>query len=206
MPLLSLMHMIQNYIQQLTQAEPIFQNIIVRYGMPKITTRKAGFGALVHLILEQQVSIASAKSCYIKIENHSPIIPKNLLLISNEQFKTLGVSKQKTLYIKNLAQQIVDNTIDIENLHTLPNEEIFKKLTSLKGIGSWTAQVYMMFCLQNPDIFPVGDIAVQKTMQELFGCTTIQQMEEKANQWKPYRSYATYILWHHYLSIRNRIV
>ena len=192
-------------LPNLTQLEPKFQQIIDTYGHPIITTRPSGFVALSQLILEQQVSIASAKACYNKIESHlNGFTPKLLLNISDEELKSYGVSRQKISYIKNLAVCIEENKIDLESFHSKTETEIYAELIQLKGIGKWTAQVYLMFCLQKKDVFPIGDIAVQHTMRELFQTETLEEMENHANNWKPFRSLATYLLWHHYLKKRNR--
>ena len=192
-------------ISKILQLEPKFQEIIDTYGNPTITTRASGFIALSQLILEQQVSIASAKACYDKIENYlNGFTPQLVLQTSDEELKTCGVSRQKISYIKNLARSIEKNKIDLESFHSKTETEVYTELIQLKGIGKWTAQVYLMFCLQKKDVFPIGDIAVQHTMRELFQTETLEEMELHATNWKPYRSLATYLLWHHYLKKRNR--
>lgn len=192
-------------LSKILQLEPKFQEIIDTYGNPTITTRTSGFIALSQLILEQQVSIASAKACYDKIENYlNGFTPLLILQASDEELKACGVSRQKISYIKNLARSIEKNKIDLESFHSKTETEVYTELIQLKGIGKWTAQVYLMFCLQKKDVFPIGDIAVQHTMRELFQTETLEEMELHATNWKPYRSLATYLLWHHYLKKRNR--
>lgn len=194
-----------SFLEQLIELEPKFQQIIETYGNPIITTRPSGFIALSKLILEQQVSIASAKACYDKIEKHlNGFTPKLLLDVSDEELKSCGVSRQKISYIKNLALCIEENQIDLESFHSKTETEVYTELIQLKGIGKWTAQVYLIFCLQKKDVFPIGDIAVQHTMRELFHTETLEKMEKHADNWKPFRSLATYLLWHHYLRKRNR--
>lgn len=194
-----------NFLEQLIELEPKFQQVIDVYGNPIITTRPSGFIALSQLILEQQVSIASAKACYDKIESYlNGFTPNLILTVSDEELKSCGVSRQKISYIKNLALCIQENKIDLESLHAKSESEVYAELIQLKGIGKWTAQVYLMFCLQKKDIFPIGDIAVQHTMRELFQTETLEEMENHAENWKPFRSLATYLLWHHYLKKRNR--
>lgn len=192
-------------LPEILQIEPKFQIIIDTYGHPIITTRPSGFVALSQLILEQQVSIASAKACYDKIEKYlNGFTPKLLLDVSDEELKACGVSRQKISYIKNLALSIEENKIDLESFQSKTEIEVYSELIQLKGIGKWTAQVYLMFCLQKKDVFPIGDIAVQHTMRELFQTETLEEMENHADNWKPFRSLATYLLWHHYLRKRNR--
>lgn len=193
------------YLPDILSLEPKFQQIIDTYGHPTITTRPSGFIALSQLILEQQVSIASAKACYDKMENYlNGFTPKLVLEATDEVLKKCGVSRQKISYLKNLALCIEENSIDLESLQHKTAQEVYNELIQLKGIGKWTAQVYLMFCLQKKDIFPIGDIAVQHSMRELFNLETLEEMENHAENWKPYRSLATYLLWHHYLKKRNR--
>ncbi len=191
----------------LLKVEQKFQIIIDTYGMPNITTRPQGFQALSHLILEQQVSISSAQACYDKIVRFCGDLTPELLLSKNdEELKVnCGVSKQKATYIKYLAEKIIQKEIDLYSFEVKSQEEVYQELISLKGIGRWTAEVYLMFCLQKDNVFPVGDIAVQHTMREFFQTETLQEMEDYANKWKPYRSLATYLLWHWYLGKRNRL-
>lgn len=192
-------------LSKILHLEPKFQKIIETYGNPTITVRPSGFIALSQLILEQQVSIASAKACYDKIENYlNGFTPQLIIQTSDEELKACGVSRQKISYIKNLALSIEKNKIDLESFHSKTETEVYNELIQLKGIGKWTAQVYLMFCLQKKDVFPIGDIAVQHTMRELFQTKSIEEMELQAANWKPYRSLATYLLWHHYLKKRNR--
>lgn len=193
------------HLPDILSLEPKFQQIIDTYGNPSITTRPSGFVALSQLILEQQVSMASAKACYDKMENYlNGFTPKLVLEATNEELKSCGVSRQKISYLKNLALCIEENSIDLESLQHKTAQEVYNELIQLKGIGKWTAQVYLMFCLQKKDVFPIGDIAVQHTMRELFLTETLEEMENHAENWKPFRSLATYLLWHHYLKKRNR--
>lgn len=192
-------------IDFLSQKEKIFQTIIETFGVPTIPSRPQGFQTLVLLILEQQVSIDSAKATFNKIKAQFPELrPEQLVGISTEEFRALGVSRQKANYISGLAQAVIDKTIDLESLPHKPAEVVREELIKLKGIGNWTIDIYLMFCLQSPDIIPLGDIAVVNTIKELLDIHTKEEMETLAQNWRPYRSMATYLLWHHYLNKRNR--
>lgn len=193
-------------LPELIQLEPKFQLIIDEFGLPEIKTRPQGFVALVQLILEQQVSIASAEACFRKIESKiQKVEPLAILTLSDEELNACGVSRQKIKYIKNLAEQINLQTFLPFELEKLSEEEAFQQLIQLKGIGKWTAEVYLMFCLQKKNIFPIGDIAIQRAMFDLFDCKSIDEMVLKASQWNPYQTLASYLLWHHYLGKRNRL-
>ena len=197
----------QEAIDYLSEKDSIFKAIIEQYGMPTIPKRPQGFETLVLLILEQQVSIDSAKATFLKIKaSQKMLIPEVLLHVSDEEFRTLGVSRQKTSYIKALATAILDKELDLESLPKKTAQQVREELIKIKGIGNWTIDIYLMFCLQVPDLLPLGDIAVVNTMKELLDIHDKDAMEIHAEQWSPYRSYATYLLWHHYLNKRNRKV
>ncbi len=197
----------QEAIDYLLEKDTIFKSIIEEYGMPTIPKRPQGFETLVLLILEQQVSIDSAKATFLKIKaSQKAIAPEVLLHISDEEFRNLGVSRQKTSYIKALATAILNKELDLESLPAKTAQQVREELIKIKGIGNWTIDIYLMFCLQSPDLLPLGDIAVVNTIKELLDIHDKDAMEIHAIQWSPYRSYATYLLWHHYLKKRNRTV
>lgn len=194
----------QEAIDFLSSKNIIFKEIIERYGLPQIPRRPQGFETLVLLILEQQVSIDSAKATFMKIKNYTTCDPENLAVLSDEEYRNLGVSRQKTKYIKILAEAVLNKELDIESLASKSALQVREELIKLKGIGNWTIDIYLMFCLQEPDLIPLGDIAVINTIKELFDIHDKLEMEKYAQEWSPYRSYATYLLWHHYLTKRNR--
>ncbi len=197
----------EDAIQHLTQNDIVFKNIINKYGLPIIPKRSEGFETLVLLILEQQVSIDSAKATFLKLKEKEPDFnPEKLLSLSDESFRLLGVSRQKTSYIKALSTAILNNDIELCTLKSKTAQEVREELIKIKGIGNWTIDIYLMFCLQEPDLLPLGDIAVVNTMKELFDIHEKEAMEVYAQNWIPYRSMATFLLWHYYLNKRNRTV
>ena len=197
----------QQSILYLSEKEPIFKLIVEKYGMPIIPKRPQGFETLVLLILEQQVSIDSAKATFLKLKKMQPnFIPESLISLSNDEFLNSGVSRQKTSYIKDLSHSIINNHINIESLATKSSEQVREELIKIKGIGNWIIDVYLMFSLQAQDIIPLGDIAVINTIKELLDIHDKQEMEDYVAKWSPYRSVATFLLWHYYLRKRNRKV
>jgi DNA-3-methyladenine glycosylase II len=195
----------QQAIDHLFQKSPIFKLIIATYGLPTIPKRPQGFETLVLLILEQQVSIDSAKATFLKIKTeHATFKPELLIQVSDEKYRTFGVSRQKTTYIKALSLAILNKEIDLESLPQKSAQKVREELIKIKGIGNWTIDIYLMFCLQEPDLLPLGDIAVVNTIKELLDIHDKQEMENHTEQWSPHRSYATFLLWHYYLSKRNR--
>jgi DNA-3-methyladenine glycosylase II len=197
----------QKAIDFLSKKDKIFKTVIETYGVPVIPKRTQGFETLALLILEQQVSIDSAKATYIKLKNQiESFEPENLLDLPEENFRICGVSRQKTKYIKCLAEAILEKTIDLESLPNKSPEIVREELIKIKGIGNWTIDVYLMFSLDAPDILPLGDIAVVNTIKELLNIHDKPEMEMYTQKWQPYRSMATFLLWHHYLQKRNRKV
>jgi DNA-3-methyladenine glycosylase II len=197
----------QEALQYLSEKDSIFKPIIEKYGLPTIPKRPQGFETLVLLILEQQVSINSAKATFLKLKaKHTNFNPESLLSFSDEEFRNSGVSRQKTSYIKALSHSIINNHIDLESLATKSSEQVREELIKIKGIGHWTIDIYLMFSIQSPDIIPLGDIAVVNTIKELLNIHDKQEIENYVSKWSPHKSVATYILWHYYLSKRNRKV
>jgi DNA-3-methyladenine glycosylase II len=197
----------QKAIEYLSEKDTIFKLIIEKYGLPTIPKRPQGFETLVLLILEQQVSIDSAKATFLKLREKIKIFEPGILLeLSDDEFRTVGVSRQKTSYIKALSNAILNKDIDLESLPTKTADQVRQELIKIKGIGNWTIDIYLMFCLQAPDLLPLGDIAVINTIKELLDIHEKEAMELHAVQWSPYRSYATFLLWHYYLNKRNRTI
>ena len=192
-------------IAYLYKKDNIFKQISQQFGIPIQPKRPQGFETLVLLILEQQVSIDSAKATFIKLKTAIPDFSvENVFAFSEENFRTCSVSRQKTKYIKALAEAIISKELDIESLALKNPELVREELIKIKGIGNWTIDIYLMFCLNSLDIIPLGDIAVVNTMKELLDIHTKEEMEIYAQKWKPYRSVATYFLWHYYLEKRGR--
>ena len=192
-------------IAYLYKKDNIFKQISQQFGIPIQPKRPQGFETLVLLILEQQVSIDSAKATFIKLKTAIPDFSvENVFAFSEENFRTCGVSRQKTKYIKALSEAILSKELDLESLASKEPEIIRQELIKIKGLGNWTIDIYLMFCLESLDIIPLGDIAVVNTMKELLDIHTKEEMEIYTQKWKPYRSVATYFLWHYYLEKRGR--
>jgi DNA-3-methyladenine glycosylase II len=189
---------------KLASEDADLQKIIDTYGYPPFWSRPNSFESLVHIILEQQVSLASALSALNKLrERVEEITPARILLLTDEEMRACYVSRQKSGYIKYLAEALLSGQLNLEDLYQLYDDEVRAKLTALKGIGNWTADVYLMFALQRADIFPIGDLAAVnalKRVKQLSAETTKEEMLELISRWAPYRSLAAMLLWHFYLS------
>jgi DNA-3-methyladenine glycosylase II len=189
---------------ELASKDPDLQKIIDTHGYPPFWSRPNSFESLVHIILEQQVSLASALSALNKLkERVQELTPARILLLTDEEMRACYVSKQKNSYIKYLAEALLSGQLKPEEFHNLPDDEIRVQLVALKGIGNWTADVYLMFALQRADIFPIGDLAAVnalKRVKHLPAHTTLEEMLTITAQWKPYRTLAAMLLWHYYLA------
>ncbi len=193
---------------ELAKKDPIFHEIIRSYGYPPMWTRPANFSTLVYIILEQQVSLASAKAAFLRLKKKlGNITASKLLELSEEELKSCYFSRQKTVYARHLAQQIHSKELKLSKLKDLSDEEIRLILKKVKGIGDWTVDIYLLFALQRTDIFPTGDLAMMQAVKELKLLSKSVSKEEVvaiANSWRPYRSVATMLFWHHYLSVRRK--
>lgn len=178
-------------------------NILNQYGYPPMWTRPCTFQTLIHFILEQQVSLASALAALNKLkEKTGTITPLKLLALSDEEMKSCYFSRQKLIYARQLAEAITSKKLLLKKLVSMTDDEVRKVLTSIKGIGTWTADVYLLFALHRTDIFPTGDLAMMHAFRE------IKQLDKNiskdeilciAEPWKPYRSIASMMLWHYYI-------
>ena len=193
-------------LKRLTQTHKIFALIYYKYGAPPNWKRPQGFVALSRIILEQQISLASAEAHFNKLNNYLPeFSPTEILKLTDEEMRASQISRQKAKYLRALSRAVSNKELDFDELQKLSPEEVRKKLTSIKGIGDWTTDIYLMFCLQSKDIFPMGDIALITTIKELTKVKTKEEIIRLTQKWKPYRSLAAYFLWYYYLKKRNRI-
>ncbi|MGI4727072.1 MAG: DNA-3-methyladenine glycosylase family protein [Janthinobacterium lividum] len=199
----------QNYQQlcdELAARDASFIDIISSYGYPPFWSRPNTFESLIHIILEQQVSVASGLAALQKLQNKLEIVSaENLLALSDEELKACYFSRQKTVYARDLARNILNGNLILAELKLLPDEEIRRKLTAIKGIGNWTTDIYLMFILHRTDVFPSGDLAAVnalKRIKNLSKDTEKERLLHMSEAWKPYRTIATMLLWHEYLSRR----
>lgn len=177
-----------------------------RYGPPPLWDREPGFATLVQIILEQQVSLASAKACFVKLEARlGEVTPKAFLSVSDHDLKKDGFSRQKTAYCRGLASSVLEGSIDLDGLARLPDDKVKDRLIAVKGIGNWTADIYLLMALLRPDVMPRGDIALHSAWHRVSGerKPSADEFLEIAERWRPHRSSAARLLWHFYLSERR---
>ena len=172
-------------------------------GTPPLWSREEGFATLIHIILEQQVSLASALSAFNKLkEKIGQITPENVLKLDDAEMKACYFSRQKTGYARNLANAILSGDLNLENLSNLSDEQVRAELTKIKGIGRWTADIYLLMVLLRLDVMPKGDLALHaafKNLAKLEKRPNSDEFIEIAEKWKPLRAVAARLLWHFYL-------
>ena len=173
-------------------------------GVPPLWARRPGFTTLIKIILEQQVSLASAKAVYRRlIKNIKPFTPTRFEELGIEYLKSLGVTRQKSSYCINIAAAILDDKLDLKSLNNLNDDDAKEILGRIKGIGSWTADIYLLMALRRADIWPLGDISLASSMKKIKRLRTLPTNEKQikvAEKWRPYRSVAARMLWQHYLN------
>jgi DNA-3-methyladenine glycosylase II len=197
----------ENYkqaIDELCIRDYDFKKIIEKIGPPPIWSREPGFSTLVRIILEQQVSLRSAKAAFDKLVSKiSPLSPENFLSLSDEELKEIGFSRQKSRYCRLLATEIVTGYLNLDNLALLKDNEAKSALMQLKGIGHWTGDIYLLMALNRADVWPAQDLALAIAVQKLKNFDTrpsFEEIERIAESWRPWRAVAARILWHFYLS------
>lgn len=190
----------------LAAADGQLRTVFEKYGTPPLWDREPGFATLLQIILEQQVSLASAKACYDKLSRRlKHVTPKKLLTLSDAELKTVGFSRQKTSYARYLAESLVNKTVDLHDLSNRTDLEAKSKLMQLKGVGEWTSDIYLLMVLLRPDVMPKGDIALHTAWHTLGGepRPSSDEFLVIAEKWRPYRSVAARLLWHYYLCERD---
>jgi DNA-3-methyladenine glycosylase II len=191
----------------LTKKDKDLRRIIKEHGYPPMWTRPATFQTLILTILEQQVSLASAYAAFKKLREHiGNITPKAILELTDEEMRACYFSRQKMIYARELARAILSKQLRLKKLNSLSNDEVRYEMKKIKGIGDWTADVFLMHALQRTDLFPLGDVALVNSLKFVKGLPTDVSKEKMlaiAEPWRPYRTIAAMILWHDYIQKRG---
>lgn len=178
--------------------------ILNTFGPPPLWARAPGFPSLIHIILEQQVSLASARAAFVKLHQAiNPVQPDSFLMLTDAELKAIGFSRQKTHYCRLLAEAVRNKTLDLAALDGMSDDEARNTLKQIKGIGDWTADIYLLMVLLRPDVWPKGDLALAVAVQRLKKLPTRPTQDELvmlAECWQPHRATAARMLWHFYLS------
>ena len=195
---------IKDHVEELASREPAFAAVVERHGIPEPRASERGAQTLLRTIVGQQVSVAAARSMWAKLEAAfgSPPDLAKLLAASDEELRAAGMSRQKSGYIRSLAELVLSGELDLENLPE-DDEEAIALLTKIKGIGRWSAEIYLLFAEGRADVFPAGDLAVMIEIGRLMGLPdkpSEKQLRELAEAWRPYRGAAAVLAWHSYNS------
>jgi DNA-3-methyladenine glycosylase II len=191
-------------LRHLADRDPDLAQILEVLGPPPMWAREPGFPTLVHIILEQQVSLASARAAYDRLlVAATPLTPGGFLKLDDARLKAIGFSRQKTAYGRHLARAIVEGQLDLEALEAMDDAAARSALIQIKGIGPWTADIYLLMALRRPDVWPSGDLALVAAVQRIKGLAsrpTPEEMDAHGEHWRPWRAVAARLLWHYYLS------
>jgi DNA-3-methyladenine glycosylase II len=191
-------------LQELAERDFDLAQILAALGPPPLWAREPGFPTLVHIILEQQVSLASARAAFNRLTTAvSPLTPERFLELDDASLKTIGFSRQKTAYSRLLAESILSGDTNLDALGRMEDETARSALLRIKGIGPWTADIYLLMALRRPDIWPSGDLALAtavQTVKRLPYRPSPDQLDEIGRHWQPWRAVAARVLWHYYLN------
>lgn len=193
--------------EHLATLDPIFAECL-RVGGPelRVFTRVPGFAGLVRIVMEQQLSTRVAETLWAKLlARLDPVTPDGLLALDEDTLRSCGFSRQKIGYARGLAAAVAEGRLDLDALHRLPDDAAVEALCRLKGIGRWTAEIYLMGALGRPDIWPVDDLAIQLGYQRLKGLPERPKRAEliaAGEPWRPYRTLAARLIWHHYVALQ----
>lgn len=193
--------------RELAARDRLLANIHATYGDPPMWQRATGFRTLVHIILEQQVSLSSAKSMLLRLEtNIQPFTPERFVEVGESYLRGLGVTRQKSAYLLHLSQSLVSGRLKLQSLSRLSDDQVLVRLTGIKGIGLWSANIYLLMAMRRADIWPAGDLALAVAIKELKGLATRpspEQLELMAEAWRPHRAVAARMLWQYYLGRKS---
>jgi DNA-3-methyladenine glycosylase II len=182
--------------------------IVARFGPPPLWDRAPGFGTLLHIVLEQQVSLASARAAYDRLlAATDPLTPQRFLALSDAELLAIGFSRQKARYGRALAAAVKSGSLDLDGLGRLDDDAVHRALQAIPGIGPWTSTIYLLMVLGRPDVWPVGDLALAAAVGEVKGLghrPDATEMGALGEAWRPWRSVAARLFWHDYLARRGR--
>ncbi len=195
-------------LADLTARDPRLAGIVAEFGPPPLWAREPGFPTLLRIILEQQVSLASAKAAFDRLLLVAePLTPEAFLTLDDATLKTAGFSRQKARYGRELAGAILAGRLDLDGLAALDDDAVRAELVKVVGIGRWTADIYLLMALCRPDAWPTGDLALAVAAQRALALPAVPSpaaLEAVGEPWRPWRAVAARVLWHDYLSRKGK--
>lgn len=195
-------------IDALCRIDRDLARVVSRFGPPPLWDREPSLVTLVQILLEQQVSQASARAAFARLERAvGAVTPQALSAVGEEALIAAGLTRQKSAYLRALGRAVIDGVIELDRLATIDDVAVRSALVTLKGIGPWSADIYLLMALGRPDVWPSSDLALATAMREVKRLRSVPTLERQlaiAEQWRPWRAVAARILWHHYLSTPRR--
>ena len=189
-------------------AEPVFARILRMAGPPRFRRRRNGFGTLLHIILEQQVSIDAAAAMHRRLVGLcQPLRPETFLGLDDATLRSCGFSRQKMGYARDLAASVANGKFDFARLAAADDETALAELLAIRGIGRWSSEIYLLFALGRPDVWPAADLGLQVGIAEQLGLESRPselELRQRGEAWRPWRSVATCLFWQAYLHARSR--
>jgi DNA-3-methyladenine glycosylase II len=198
---------LRSAVDELVRRDRGLARIVAAHGVPPLWARRPGFATLVRIILEQQVSLASASALFRRVGNEIPggWSPASVRQLGVSGLRGLGVTRQKARYVTELAIQVDDGRLSLSRLARVEDDAVRMHLGAVPGIGPWTTGIYLLMALGRPDVWPLGDLALHKALAKLRRLPQLPSTEQAARlaaRWAPYRAVAARILWHYYLAQR----
>ncbi len=195
-------------VDELAARDADLAGIVARHGPPPLWDREPGFPTLLHIVLEQQVSLASAQAAFDRLRLAAdPLTPATFLALTDVELLAIGFSRQKARYGRALAEVVESGALDLDALSGLDDDAVHRALQALPGIGPWTSTIYLLMVLGRPDVWPAGDMALAAAVGEVKGLgrrPDAAEMTEWGVAWRPWRSVAARLFWHDYLARRGR--
>jgi len=186
---------------ELSKRDLDLANFYENYGLPSLRTRPTGYGTLIKIICGQQVSTAAARAITARLDVIAkPMTPEIFLDLTDKQIRKVGLSRPKEKYARGIAEAVLNRKFSFRNIAAMDDEAAIKEMTKLKGVGRWTAEVYLLFALRRPDLWPAYDLGVVKGLMGLKGLSerpSIREMNEMGQLYRPWRSVAARMMWHH---------
>ena len=202
------LHSLDSAVVQLAELDPVLERLYQLNGIPPMWERSNDFATLIHIILEQQVSLASGMAVFNKLKTRiNPFDPGSVLTAGETEIRACGVTRQKTRYILNVAGAVAEGSLDFKMLGQLSDVPAAHMLEEIKGVGPWTSAIFLIMALRRPDVWPRGDLALAIATTEAYELEkrpSYADLEIMAKRWKPFRAVAARLLWHYYLIKRGR--
>lgn len=199
---------LKRIVRDLAKNDGAFARVFAQYGYPPLWDRPASFDSLVLMVLEQQVSLASARATFDKLnQSVSKLTPRTFSKLTADDLKSIGFSHQKASYCRGIAESMISGELDLNAIAAMNDLDAQNRLMEIRGVGQWTSCIYLIMVLLRQDIWPNGDRALAvgaKEVLELAEVPSYADLEKLANQWRPYRSVAARLIWHHYLKTRGK--